>query len=170
MIPKYITVHCSYTKPSMDIGAKEITDWHVNGNGWRLIGYHNVIRRDGTIEDGRPYDVQGAHVGGHNANNIGICLVGGMKEDKKEPEDNFTPNQFASLTILLNDLMEKFDIPLENVKGHNDWSGHESRGCPAFDLHAFLEESFSGNGESVPEELTIEIPKGVSKITFKFVQ
>lgn len=46
----YIVVHCAATKPSMDIGADTIRDWHVNGNGWRDIGYHLVIKRNGDVE------------------------------------------------------------------------------------------------------------------------
>lgn len=49
-----IILQCSATPASMDIGAKGIWDWHVNGNHWRDIGYHWVIRRDGTVEKGRP--------------------------------------------------------------------------------------------------------------------
>ena len=49
---KYIVVHCSYTPEQMDIGA-DIDRWHRE-KGWMMIGYHKVIRRDGTIEDGRP--------------------------------------------------------------------------------------------------------------------
>ena len=171
MNPKYITVHCAYTKPSMDIGVKEIRDWHVNGNSWKNIGYHNVIRFDGTIEDGRPYDVQGAHVAGHNANNIGICLVGGMSEDGKGAEDNFTPEQMTSLRNLIEDLMEKFNIPLENVKGHNEWSGAEGRGCPCFDFRGFIQTNFIETNEPEQNEgLTVIIPKGVKEITLKFEQ
>ena len=71
-----IVIHCSYTPPSMDIGVREIYDWHVNDNGWKDIGYHYVIRRNGNIEIGRPEHTPGAHVAGHNHNTIGLCLVG----------------------------------------------------------------------------------------------
>ena len=76
-----IILHCSATPASMDIGAKEIRDWHVNGNHWRDIGYHWVIRRDGTVEKGRPEYQVGAHCLNHNANSIGVCMVGGTKKD-----------------------------------------------------------------------------------------
>ena len=39
---KYIVIHCSATKPSMDIGAKEIDRWHRE-RGWLKIGYGKVI-------------------------------------------------------------------------------------------------------------------------------
>ena len=44
---EYLVVHCSATKPSMDIGLREIKRWHVDDNGWRDVGYHYIIRRNG---------------------------------------------------------------------------------------------------------------------------
>lgn len=75
---KRIVVHCSATTPGMDIGAAEIRDWHVNENSWDDIGYHIVIRRDGTIEMGRQEGAQGAHAAGYNHDSFAICLVGGI--------------------------------------------------------------------------------------------
>ena len=49
---KGIIIHCSATKPSMDIGVKEINEWHLQ-RGWSGIGYHYVIRRNGDLETGR---------------------------------------------------------------------------------------------------------------------
>ena len=70
-------VHCAYTTATMDIGAKDIDRWHRE-KGWLGCGYHKVIRRDGTVEDGRPMNKAGAHVRGINRQSIGICLAGGM--------------------------------------------------------------------------------------------
>ena len=38
---KHIVIHCSATKPTMDIGAYEIDRWHRE-RGWLEIGYHFV--------------------------------------------------------------------------------------------------------------------------------
>ena len=78
---KYIVVHCSYTPEQMDIGAADIDRWHRE-KGWMMIGYHKVIRRDGTIEDGRPLNKRGAHVKGLNAKSIGVVMIGGMNRSK----------------------------------------------------------------------------------------
>ena len=48
-----------------DVSAEVIDGWHKN-NGWAGIGYHFVIRKDGTIERGRPMDILGAHCYDHN--------------------------------------------------------------------------------------------------------
>jgi hypothetical protein len=88
----------------MDIGADTIRDWHVNGNGWRDIGYHLVIRRDGSIEKGRDINDSGAHAAGYNSKSIGLCLVGGMAEDNSA-ENNFTAQQWTSLLAKVKELL-----------------------------------------------------------------
>lgn len=131
-----ITIHASATYPSMNIGAKEIRQWHLD-RGWRDIGYHRVIRRDGTVDEGRPESIMGAHVKHHNRDNLGICLVGGLKEGTQEAEDNFTPVQYIMLTKVLVDLLHKH--PEAIIQGHNGYPGHETRACPCFDWRAYVD-------------------------------
>ena len=88
--------------------------------GWRGIGYHKVILRDGTIEDGRPLDQQGAHVRGMNNKSVGIALAGGMNEERDGPEINFTDEQYDTLRDLLDDLTTK-QFPDAEVKSHTDF-------------------------------------------------
>lgn len=125
---KQLIIHCSATPPDMDIGVKEIKKWHVDGNGWKDVGYHYVITRDGELEKGRDLDEAGAHALGYNANSIGICLVGGV--DKfNSPEQNYTANQYYSLKKLLDVLCVTF--PNADIIGHNDVS---SKSCPCFNI------------------------------------
>ena len=130
---EFIIVHCAATSPSMDIGAKEIERWHRQ-RGFLTIGYHYVIRRDGTIEKGRPEDTVGAHVSGMNSVSIGICLVGGVQErDKKTPENNFTEVQFETLKRLIADVQTRY--PNTKVRGHNDFA---AKACPCFNVKAMF--------------------------------
>lgn len=126
----YIVVHCAATRPSQDISARDIARWH-RAKGWSGIGYHFVIKRDGTLEHCRPVDVMGAHVQGHNAKSIGICLVGGLSEDGKTPEDNFTPAQKDTLRTLVTDLAVHYHGAV--IQGHRDFPG-VSKACPSFDV------------------------------------
>jgi N-acetylmuramoyl-L-alanine amidase len=135
MTPEYIAIHCSATKPSQDIGATEITQWH-KANGWKTIGYHKVIRRDGVIEDGRPLTEPGAHVQGFNHCSIGICMVGGVDE-KGNPENNFTQSQWDSLYGLVRSLLDEH--PKAKVQGHRDFP-NVNKACPSFDVKAWLKE------------------------------
>jgi N-acetylmuramoyl-L-alanine amidase len=129
---KYLVVHCAATKPTMDIGLREIRQWHRE-RGWLDIGYHFVIRRDGSVEKGRPQDVIGAHVEGHNYESLGVCLAGGINALGK-PENNFTPEQFESLRSLLAKL--KADYPSAQVVGHRDLD--PKKACPSFNVASWL--------------------------------
>lgn len=126
-----IIVHCSATRPSQDIGAAEIDTWHKK-QGWDGIGYHFVIRRNGQIENGRAVEKIGAHCKGHNADSIGICLVGGIDANCR-PQNNFTDAQFASLRRLVLELKEKYHIPY--IFGHNEFA---NKACPCFDVKKFF--------------------------------
>ena len=129
---KHVIVHCAATKPSMDVGVREIRQWHKE-RGFLDIGYHFVIRRNGTIEDGRDVNQVGAHTVGQNETSVGVCLVGGV-DDKLQPQANFTPQQMATLRKLLGDLKVLF--PQAHVKGHRDFA---AKACPSFDVKRWLD-------------------------------
>lgn len=130
----FIVVHCAATPPTMDIGAAEIDRWH-RGNGWLCIGYHWVIRRDGTVEPGRDHGTVGAHEPSVNAVSEAVCLVGGVAADGKTPENNFTPEQFAALAEKLRELKEEY--PDAVVLGHRDCP-NVHKACPSFDVREWL--------------------------------
>ncbi|HMA78916.1 MAG TPA: N-acetylmuramoyl-L-alanine amidase, partial [Candidatus Paceibacterota bacterium] len=99
-------------------------------------GYHYVVTRDGQIEPGRPIVTPGAHVRGHNENTIGVCLVGGMTEDKKSSESNFTHWQWDALDMLLHQIETTFGRL--DVVGHRDLD--PSKDCPCFNVRAWRDE------------------------------
>ena len=77
-----IILHCSATPEGRDVGVEEIRRWHVKGNGWRDVGYHFVVRLDGSVETGRPLRVAGAHCRGHNARSVALrLLVGRLRRE-----------------------------------------------------------------------------------------
>lgn len=126
----HLTVHCSSTKPSVFVDAKAIDRWHKE-KGWLKIGYHFVILRDGTVQTGRLETEVGAHVEGHNVGNLGICLVGGLRESDGASEANYTPAQWAALETLLAQLKAKY--PAADVLGHRDFP-NVHKDCPCFDV------------------------------------
>ena len=76
-----------------DLTVEEIDRYHKE-RGWDGIGYHFLIRKDGTVYKGRPLWKKGAHAKGRN-NYIGIALTG---------YQTFTDEQVSSLKKLLKDL------------------------------------------------------------------
>ena len=129
----YIVIHCSDTPPSMDVGASDIDRWH-RAKGWFRIGYHFVIRRNGEIEFGREVNQVGAHTLHYNERSVGICLIGGRKENSRQAENNFTPAQFETLEKLVTELEQKF--PKANVVGHCQLN--KGRECPSFDVPTWM--------------------------------
>ena len=142
----YIVVHCSATPITSDIGASEIDAMH-KARGWSRIGYHSVIRLDGTVESGRDLWAQGAHVKGYNARSVGVCVVGGVGVDGK-PECTINPAQSDSLRALLS--RWQLEFPTAEIVGHRDLSpdldqdgevtiNEWLKACPSFDVKHWMD-------------------------------
>lgn len=122
-----IVLHCSATPPTMLIGVDTINRWHIE-RGWAMCGYHFVVKRDGTVERGRPVWRAGAHARGHNQNTIGVCMIGGVDYDGK-PEKNFEMAQYKAVRNLVAQLRAVFGNM--NVIGHRDLP-NVAKACPSF--------------------------------------
>ena len=131
-----VVVHCSATAPSQDIGVEEIREWHVDDNHWSDIGYHGVIRRNGSFEEGRKLHQQGAQAKGWNDESWGLCLIGGVDE-RNVAEQNFTAKQYVTLEAMLD--AWTFLAGGAAVCGHRDLdSTHQKlKECPSFDVRAW---------------------------------
>lgn len=124
---KQIIIHCSATPEGKNIGATTIRGWHKE-RGFTDIGYHYVIRLDGTIEQGRPIEQIGAHCQGQNRNSIGICYIGGLSQ-KRQPKDTRTIAQRQAMKQLIQELQEQF--PEATIHGHREFA---AKACPCFDI------------------------------------
>lgn len=60
--------------------ARTVHTWHL-GRGFSGIGYHFLVRKNGTIERGRAENLVGAHVAGYNSDSIGICFEGNFETE-----------------------------------------------------------------------------------------
>lgn len=149
-----IFIHCSATKPQWMINSTpdqkvaEIRRWHMQENGWKDIGYHFVIDRSGDVVAGRSIERAGAHVRNHNANSIGICLIGGWGGATTDQfEEHFTELQREALFKLLDDLTPKF--PDARIRGHNEVA---AKACPCFNVSEFI----NGRRNSVPKAKDVQ--------------
>ena len=131
-----IIVHCSATREGQDIKAKTIKQWHLQ-RGFADIGYHYIIDLDGTIEKGRDESLVGAHCVGKNAISIGICYIGGCDKNLK-PKDTRTDAQKKAMKTLVHQLMEKYNIPLNNVYGHYQFCSYKE--CPSVKIEQLRED------------------------------
>jgi len=121
-----IVIHHS---ASADVSADVIRGWHL-ARGWSDIGYHFVVRKDGSIENGRAKNLIGAHTMGYNRTTIGICFTGNFDLDQPEPVQLISA---AALIIKLNQEYRKKLI----ISRHCDLVATK---CPGknFDLAALL--------------------------------
>lgn len=151
-----IIVHCSATKSTWDGGVDQVRNWHINpskkpdgtykykgksypnkeslpdkvrekkGRGWSDVGYHYFVKKDGSVEVGRPIDRDGAHVSGRNKGTIGVCWSGGFGG-----VDDRTDDQKDSMITLIQTL--RHDHGHVPVNGHNKYS---SKSCPNYDAYS----------------------------------
>lgn len=131
---KQIIIHCTATPEGRDVSVDTIRGWHLK-NGWRDIGYHYVIALDGTVDEGRPMEMAGAHTKGHNASSIGVVYVGGCDADMN-PKDTRTEAQRRSLVELVKAL--KVQYPNATIHGHREFA---AKACPSFDVQEWLQEN-----------------------------
>lgn len=128
-----IVLHYSATYPDQDFGVADIDKMH-RARGFNGVGYHYVIKRDGTVQKGRPDNVVGAHVRDHNTGSLGICCIGGI-ERATGPNvgvDNRTEAQKAATVRLVRELLAKH--PGAQVVGHRDLGPTQ---CPGFDVRSW---------------------------------
>ena len=158
-----IIIHCSDTQEGRDVTADEIRTWHMvpkekGGPGFRDIGYHEVIRLDGTMEYGRPYADVGAHCEGHNTNSIGICYIGGRKivegTDKWEWADTRTEAQKAALRRSLAYHLIYYNLQPSCIHGHREYA---NKACPCFDVRQWVKDDFEPWYKEHKEELADEL-------------
>ncbi len=167
----------AYTKEEALAQVKAIQEFHQNGRGWSDIGYQFVMDQSGRVYQGRPFLdgstsleqvprlAMGAHVGGANTGNIGVCVLGCYHPD--EPSlpctDRLSPAALDSLVTLFAFLSEAYVIDPAQLMGHRDQS---ETSCPGDNNYALLPEiraamvalQASGNGRPVlPDGYTLAV-------------
>jgi len=105
-----------------------IQDFHQNGRGWNDIGYHFLVDRAGNIYQGRPETVIGAHVGGANTGNIGVCLLGCYHPPEASCFQTITPESRQSIVELFSWVSDTYGQSPAVLLGHRDYFG--TTACP----------------------------------------
>jgi len=134
MLPiKYLTIHCAATPEGRYIAPETIEEWDRAKFGQK--SYHWIVALDGRAHKSLDDGELGAHVGGHNSGNIGLCYIGGMDAHMKRAKDTRTPQQRSAMLTLVRTYVERY--PGIKVRGHRDWPGVR-KDCPSFDVAAWL--------------------------------
>lgn len=98
--------------------AQQIHQWHL-ANGWVGIGYHFLVRKDGSVYRGRPEDTVGAHAGNNNYDSIGICFEGNFMTETMPIIQKWAGQELVQY------LKDKYGIT--KVQKHSDVN---ATGCP----------------------------------------
>lgn len=147
--------------------AATFFEYHVKTNGWTHGGYNYVITGSGEIEYALDDRISAYHAGFKDPDNsaglefgqywnnhfLAICLAGWFTENRTyvdaagraQPIPNLhtrpSEAQFNALVGLIQQLRQKYNIPVENVRGHRELAGNSTI-CPGlnFDPAALREK------------------------------
>lgn len=183
-----IVIHCSASPNGVYVSPAQVDAWHAApphnfhrepsavgrfNRALPHIGYHWLITADGKQNAGRATAEIGAHVQGHNATSIGICMTG---------TDRFYLRQWDALAHLICDLTylwqtdrlappDRVTYPLRpalamiqlakmgiKIVGHRDLSPDKNgdgkitsidwlKTCPGFDVADWLQAEMTPRAE-----------------------
>lgn len=105
---------------AVSCSVEDVHRWHLS-NGWVGIGYHFLVRKDGSVWRGRPENWVGAHAKGANEFSVGVCFEGSY--ETKETE--MPAAQIQAGRELVAYLMLQY--PGAAVKRHSDYCATD---CP----------------------------------------
>lgn len=97
---EFLVVHSTNTNINQDLSFEDIIK-HRHQEGYPDVGFHFVIHRCGMLSAGIPMTQTGTHTSHFDTRSLGILMVGG-KTTRGKPSDNYTKEQKAALTLLLN--------------------------------------------------------------------
>ena len=139
---RWIVVHYSATPIESDIDSATIDRWHRE-RGFREIGYHIYIRKDGSVEYGRDLSQpgrfeQGAHSRDENSQSVGVCYEGGVT--RANPNYGFDTRTAAQKNTMIREIEKlKERFPNAIVMGHRDMPGASTQ-CPGFNASLWWSE------------------------------
>jgi len=149
------------------IDAQAIKQMHI-ARGWSTIGYHYIIKRDGSIQRGRNPNQTGAHAkSSHNPYSIGISFVAGYNcpNGTRNPEASVGPDsinaaQWAALDTYLKAFYTVY--PGGEVWGHQDtdpWNKVD----PMTNMTAYVKNKFGKTNVSPQPSRTYSLEELAAK-------
>ena len=116
--------------------------------GWGGCGYHFLLADDGTVVCLRPLALQGAHVGGHNAGNLGLLCAGGIghRPTRAQRESYAWLLAHAHTSALPDGHRAPGDLREVRPSVHHHWHGHTTSPCAGW-----FEEMYLRGTDQPPE-------------------
>lgn len=130
----YIVIHHTAGNPNAVIN--DIVKVHFKERQWNGIGYHYFIAGDGTVYQLRnDNESEVPHSIGFNNTCVAICISGNFSLTECPKK------QWEVALSLVREIMKKYNVPVENVKGHRELPNNPEE-CPGlnFNLDKFRSE------------------------------
>lgn len=118
---KFIVVHCTAT--GQDAKVSSILRYWKERLGWKNVGYHYLIDKDGHIHQLANETQVTNGVRGYNSNSIHVSYIGGRLKDDR------TDMQKAMMLGIIKHLRDKY--PSAIIQGHRDFP-KVAKECPRF--------------------------------------
>ena len=133
---KFITIHHGGVKFSSDKNAFEhvrnLQNWSRTKKNWVDIPYHFMMDLKGNIFETRPINIPGDTNTEYDPRGHLLVEIMGNYEVQELSEQ-----QFSSLATFIKFLSVKFNIPLERIKTHRDYSSETV--CPGKNIYQYFE-------------------------------
>ena len=135
-----LIIHCTATPPDRDVTKKDIEKWHLEGRGWKRLGYSDLINLKGELINLTNWDQDGIvenhemtwGVAGINSISMHVVYAGGVDKQMK-PLDTRNNFQDYALETYVKFILLRY--PWITVHGHNEFS---NKACPSFDVQQWL--------------------------------
>ena len=112
-----IVIHHTGNPTDDDLSAEQLHRSHQN-LGWAGVGYHFIVRKDGSIELGRPDWAVGAHAEGFNYCSIGIHVCGNFNIGEPTSDSIVMGHRDLMATACPGDNLYKH---LDEIRGNAEW-------------------------------------------------
>lgn len=141
---KRLVIHNTATPEGREVHEHDISKWHIKENGWRQVGYADLIHLDGSVTNLVPYDqdqevdpweiTNGAR--GFNGTSRHVVYAGGLDREMR-PKNTLTDPQWAALANYCKEF--HYHHPEAAIVGHCDLDPRNKPDCPGFNVAEFLD-------------------------------
>ena len=111
---------------------RALQSWGERDRNWWDVPYHYLIDLDGHVYEGRDWHYMGETNTTYDpTGHLLISILGNY--NKQEP----TPAQLDAIADVMAWAVEKFDVPLDSIRGHYQYAETD---CPGKNLRKYLED------------------------------
>ena len=109
--------------------VRHVQTFHIESNGWNDIGYSFLVGGDGSVYEGRGWDIEGAFAYGYNWKAIGIGFIGTFTSELPTPKQLQAGQQLIDLGVKQGKISPEYKL-----LAHRQVSSTESPGLLFFNV------------------------------------